>query len=54
MGLVDILFRNENRGIEGGGGRFQPVKRMWYTGERKSLALYNWIHEVEHFFVANF
>ena len=47
--LVVLLLRNANRGIEGGGGRFTPIKPQTYSGERKSLALNRWVHEVEHF-----
>ena len=47
--LVDLLLRNANRGIEGGGRRFTPIKPRTYSGERKSLALNRWVHEVEHF-----
>ena len=47
--LVDLLLRNANRGIEGGGERFMPIKPQMYLGERKSLALNRCVHEVEHF-----
>ena len=47
--LVDLLLKNANRGIEVGGGRFTPIKPRTYSGERKSLALNRWVHEVEHF-----
>ena len=37
--LVDLLLINANRGIEGGGRRFMPIKPRMYSGEQKSLAL---------------
>ena len=46
--ILDLLI-NANRGIEGGGGRFVPIKPQTYSGKRKSLALIRWVHEVEHF-----
>ena len=42
--ILDLLI-NANRGIEGGHGRFMPIKPRMYLGERKSLALNRGVHE---------